>query len=159
MYSSIQIANYFVKKAKEDEVSITNMKLQKLVYISHGFHLAFFDEPLVVEKVQAWDYGPVIPEIYHGFKEYGSGPIEGYCSQWFRPDIVDDNSISQFLNAIWASYGSLGAVDLSALTHQEDSPWSQVYQPGVKGSVISNDIIKKHYALKVKNIREGVGRG
>jgi len=44
------------------------MKLQKLVYYAHGWHLALNNEPLIDEQVECWQYGPVISSLFHEFK-------------------------------------------------------------------------------------------
>nr|WP_256351506.1 type II toxin-antitoxin system antitoxin SocA domain-containing protein [Pseudomonas gingeri] len=51
------------------------MKQQKLVYYSHGWHAGYTDQPLINEAVETWQYGPVIPSLYHEFKRFGSGEI------------------------------------------------------------------------------------
>ena len=57
------------------------MKIIKLVYIAHGHYLAKNDSPLFTEKVEAWDYGPVIPSLYHEFKIYGAFPIDSFAKE------------------------------------------------------------------------------
>ena len=37
MYSSITVANYFLKKAWSEETDLTQMQVLKLVYIAHGW--------------------------------------------------------------------------------------------------------------------------
>lgn len=69
------VANYFLDKAREDGVDLSPMKLQKLIYFAHGWHLAIYGEPLIDESVEAWAWGPVISSIYHDFKKYGRDPI------------------------------------------------------------------------------------
>lgn len=61
-YSAQAVANAFVKIAQESKIPVTNMKLQKMVSIAHGFSLATLNEPLTYSDVQAWQYGPVYPE-------------------------------------------------------------------------------------------------
>lgn len=38
-YQANIIANFFVKKAQEEQIPLTLMKIIKLVYIAHGWHL------------------------------------------------------------------------------------------------------------------------
>jgi len=76
MYSALTIANFFVRKGLLEKITVSPMKLQKLIYFAHGWHLAFFDKPLIKEDIQAWAYGPVIPAIYHIYKNYGNTTIK-----------------------------------------------------------------------------------
>ncbi len=43
---------------------ITQLKLQKLMYIAQGIHLALYDAPLFKEEIEAWQHGPVVRELY-----------------------------------------------------------------------------------------------
>jgi uncharacterized phage-associated protein len=70
-HNPIAIANYFIELAK----FITPMKLQKLVYFAHGWCLALADKPLINEKIEAWQYGPVVSSLYREFKKYGNEGI------------------------------------------------------------------------------------
>ena len=42
--------------------------MQKILYFAQGIHLAEFGSPLFTNKIYAWEYGPVIKEVYHKFK-------------------------------------------------------------------------------------------
>ena len=54
---------------------ISNLKLQKLVYYAQGFYSAMFDKPLFNNTISAWIHGPVVEDLYHDYKQYGSNPI------------------------------------------------------------------------------------
>ncbi len=76
MHSVIDVANYFLSLVNEDQgEGITNMKMQKLVYYAQGFSLAMLNKPLFEEPIEAWQYGPVVPTLYHAFKKYGNVPL------------------------------------------------------------------------------------
>ncbi len=71
-----EIAKYFVSLVDEEAGdSISNLKVQKLLYYAQGGYLAFHDEPLFPEAIKAWAHGPVVPQVYHEYKQYGAGPI------------------------------------------------------------------------------------
>ena len=76
MVSSITVANEFISLAKKDGYYFTPMQLLKLVYIAHGWMFGFFNEPLIDDDIEAWKYGPVIPNLYQAIKNYGSRQIE-----------------------------------------------------------------------------------
>ena len=82
------VANYFLDKAKNAHRPLTPMKLQKLVYIAHGWHLALFDASLIRERVQAWRWGPVIEDLYHEFKEFAKQPITRKAGYYSFDDFV-----------------------------------------------------------------------
>lgn len=78
-YDSRTIANHFIALAEIEGRTITPMTIQKLVYLAHGWSLGLFDEPLIDDTVEAWEYGPVIPSLYNAFKKYGNNPITQFA--------------------------------------------------------------------------------
>ena len=76
MYPSAAIANEFLTLSFSDQKLVSPMKLLKLVYLAHGWHLAIKGKPLIDEQIQAWDYGPVIQNLYHEIKGFGCAGIK-----------------------------------------------------------------------------------
>lgn len=159
-YSAKAIANYFLDLAKSKRQTLTPMKLQKLIYFAHGWHLAMYGEPLIDEQVQAWDYGPVIHSIYTEFREFGAGPIEDRATDLdvalmalVTPAVhPNDKRTIQFLNRIWEVYGKYSAIQLSNLTHTPGAPWQEARKQAqsLRSVAISNDLIGKYFRAKVK---------
>ena len=159
------IANFFVKKAKEEQVPLTLMKLIKLVYIAHGWHLAHKKSPLISEPVEAWPYGPVVPSVYYAFKQYGKKQIEQGV-----PNLPEDkfeavipHDTLEILGGVWEAYKKFDAFELSSLTHQKESPWDiKMKEADMNGynpyasNIISNDLIGKYYLQKLNKAREKV---
>jgi uncharacterized phage-associated protein len=154
MESPIAVANFFINKSLETGMELTPMKLVKLVYISHGWYLGLTESPLISEAVEAWKYGPVIPDLYYEFKQYGSDQIKNvqFDIPTMKFPIVTDKDTVQFLNKIWDVYGSMTGTQLSTLTHLEGTPWYITWhERGGKNSQsvqIPNDLIQKHYKQK-----------
>ena len=154
-YPSPSIANEFLKQASEAEQPLTAMQLQKLCYLSHGFSLALFDKPFTNDKIEAWDYGPVYPDLYDAVKRYGGAPIAEliHQSNWAEKEEVRGPVMKADLSAdereltetVWKDYGSFEAFQLSALTHEDDSPWAKVYRPGQRNLVIEDSLIKSYF--------------
>lgn len=148
MYSAISVANAFIELAKRDSATLTNMKLQKLVYIAQGFSLAMLDKPLFFNNVHAFQWGPVIPKLYEVVKQYGNNPIPDKIPYYFGDDSIDiddDNSPEvAIIKGVWDIYGKKTAAQLSTITHQPKTPWSETWAETQYG-VIPNDVIKSHY--------------
>jgi uncharacterized phage-associated protein len=161
MYDPISIANYFIKKSWERGTELTPMKLVKLVYIAHGWHLGITQQPLLTEVPQAWQYGPVVPMVYHSFKRYGNKQVTQLYSTITTDGpvspIVNDASINLLLDKVWDIYSRYNGVQLSALTHQPNTPWDIVWnQQGGKhkqGAIIPNNIIAAHYKTVIDGLK------
>jgi len=119
-YSAKDIANYFLYKAEkateEDQELISNLKLQKLVYYAQGLYIAIYDEPLFVDKIEAWTYGPVIPNLYHYYKDNGS---EGIHADASFDHLTIDEDTRIFLDDVYDVFGQFSAIQLMKYTHSD----------------------------------------
>ncbi|MEO8085242.1 MAG: type II toxin-antitoxin system antitoxin SocA domain-containing protein [Bacteroidota bacterium] len=150
MYSAVQIAVAFVNKGIAEGNYVTQMKLQKLVYFAHGYHLATNNQPLIREEIQAWEFGPVIPSIYHAFKLYGSDVIADLKYASVSPSDLSirlSASALETINYTWKALSGVSAAKLSAWTHQNGSPWQNVYNPGVRDIRIDQEEIQKYFKI------------
>lgn len=121
-YLAEQIANYFIKRGKEEDVIVDPLKVQKLVYLSHGWHLAFLKSPLIRESIEAWKYGPVVPDLYRKFREYGSSTITKEAPEPSNAQPLDAQTVA-LLDEVWHKYGRISGIALSALTHEPGYAW------------------------------------
>ena len=136
-----QIADWMLAKAGIDGETLTNLKLQKLVYIANGWHLALLSESLFDESVEAWTYGPVVPSVYQNFKRFGAGAINEPGTLYSFGERT-----GAILNAVWDAYANFSAVQLVAMTHKPGTPWSITFGDGSgKGDVIPTNVISSHY--------------
>ena len=151
MCRAIDAAYYLLSVAKDKSISITNLKLQKLIYIANGYMLALHNRPLIKESPQAWKYGPVIHSIYEQFKQYADRSIN------VDTGALDKNLLSaeakEIINDVVDLYGNDSAIDLVKLTHQVETPWDEVWNKrGGKESLfaeIESDLIKNHFLKAV----------
>lgn len=143
MKSSRTVANEFLKLAREAGESLTPMQVLKLVYIAHGWMLALHHRPLIKDEVQAWQYGPVIPNLYNAIRRYRSLPVEHITG---LPDENLDSDERSIVRQTFEIYGSLTGPALSRMTHAKDTPWDMTYEPGSFGITIPNDLIEDHYS-------------
>lgn len=153
------VANYFIQKSFDTGIELTQMKLLKLVYIAHGWHRGYFSTNLINDAVQAWRYGPVIPDLYRKIRHYGreiiDAPIEGYGlpgdgnPQNAPPN---ENTIA-LLDKVWDVYSEYTGVQLSAMTHRKGTPWDVVWRAqggdNYRGATIPNELIMRHYKERI----------
>ena len=155
MASSLGIANRFLERGIPAGRDFTPMHLQKFCYMAHGYCLALLDDPLIGEAVEAWDYGPVYPELYNALRRYGSRPVPELIHEnnWananhIRGDVVRDEITTEeeeIITDVYEVYGDLNAIQLSNWTHEEGSPWFATYQAGRRGLRISNRVIRDYF--------------
>lgn len=149
-YSASLVAYAFVKKGIEENRPLTQMKLQKMVYFAQGIHLALHKEPLVKDIFQAWKYGPVIPEIYHTYKYYGSSPIMD--TEWVLLSHIEEKTLESInqkaketINYTWDLLKDTNATKLSNWTHEMGSPWQKNYVEGMSDVDIPNEAIQIYF--------------
>lgn len=143
-YDARAVANYFLDLATKEGRPLDPMGIQKLVYFAHGWNLAIFGSPLIQQRVEAWDYGPVIVDLYQAFREFGRNPITHPAKKFDFDPISgsvlettpaigasdDTKATRELLDRVWASHKHLTSIELSNLTHLPGSPWSIARQQG-----------------------------
>ncbi len=135
-YSALDIANYFLFKAQqEDQELLSNLKLQKLVYYAQGINLAMRSKPLFGDSIEAWNYGPVVPVLYHLYKPHGAGCIP--ADPEFDPSSIDQNTV-EFLDEIFEAFGQFSAIRLMEIAHGD-----KCWKDAGPGEVISHDAMEK----------------
>ena len=62
-HDSVAVANQFILIANKHGNPIRSAtKLSKLIYIAHGYYLALRGKSLIKDGIEAWAYGPIVPE-------------------------------------------------------------------------------------------------
>ncbi len=140
------VANYFLTLANEDVGdSISNLKLQKLVYYAQGFSLALRGEALFDETIEAWAHGPAIRELYHQYKDNGANAIE-------KPHDVDfakyDEGVKSLLNQVYEEYGQFSAWKLREMSHEEE-PWAK--GNATTDKIITNKDLKNYFLTQIED--------
>jgi uncharacterized phage-associated protein len=125
------------------------MKLQKMVYLAHGYHLAKYNEPLIKEEFEAWKFGPVVQCIYQDYKLYGSDKIidtELIAEDQNNLEAIEFNDAAiDAIEYTWQVTKHLNASQLSRWSHLDGSPWAQVYSERQFSIPIKNTSIKDYF--------------
>jgi len=158
------VANEFLQRA--GKAGLTQMQIQKLVYIAHGWTLALTDEPLTAIEPEAWDRGPVYPELRDKISHVGSKPLRETIHEndenpfavlgsaprgaAIRSEFNSDETT--IIDRVWKRYGNLHGFRLSDLTHAQDTPWRKTYSERGRNAPIANEDTKSHYVGLAKAI-------
>lgn len=152
-YSALAVANAFIERAKAGKLKgLTPMKLQKLLFYTQSWHLRDTNGvPLMDDNFARWQYGPVIPSLYHELKSYGARPVTALLSNLKREDDgyvmvtpsipKTDAAAHKLIDQIVEVYGSLTGTQLSNLSHEEGTAWAL---RGADGSAITWDDMANH---------------
>lgn len=149
---STRAANELISLSLKEKEPLTHMQLQKLVYISHGWSLVRFDESLTIDRPEAWRLGPVYRLLWNRLQYAGNYAITTSIPEdeiLPYPGAVTGQLKDQskaLIHRIHKSYGGLSAFQLSALTHQEGTPWRTIYGKGEgRDEQIPSKLIKHHF--------------
>jgi len=122
--------------------SLSNLKIQKLLYIANMVYLAKNKNPLLDRQFEAWMYGPVIPILYHKLKIFGSDPVENIFRQY--QDLENSNH-KNIISEVYDELGTQEAATLVAITHRTGSGWDKHYDKGTFGCIITEQSILAEY--------------
>lgn len=120
---------------------ITNLKLQKILYFLDMTYLVNVKKRLINENFEAWQYGPVVKEVYDKYSSYAASPIE--LEQAFKEELPDGYE-KKITNKI-ETLANTRAWDLVDISHKKDSPWDKTYKGGLGNhKIIDNSLLYKN---------------
>jgi uncharacterized phage-associated protein len=135
MISPLYAANNMIRRAVDQGINLTNLKLQKLLYLLYTRYMFDVKAALFPNRFEAWQYGPVLTDIYDIFKIEGASPITE-----LRPDangkiyiVSEKEMFGDCFDRIWSNYARKSASYLVSLTHGDENPnyktaWHKAYE-------------------------------
>jgi len=125
MFNIHDICDYIILRLRAEEGSdLNHLKLQKLLYYSQAWYLAFGFGSLFNGKFQAWIHGPVNRDVYNRFRD-----TKYMYSDVGINDVINQNVVNELnsqakmhIDTILDSYAKYTPSQLEAMTHEED-PW------------------------------------
>lgn len=125
-YTAQQIADFFLSVVDPQDSDVSNLKLQKLCYYAQGLCTSMRGSPLFLDPIEAWDHGPVVPNLYHTYKNYRAEVLPAKGD--FDVEQIDEADRKALLD-IYSYYGQFSAWRLRNMTHEE-KPWIEAYRSG-----------------------------
>ncbi|QEW10022.1 DUF4065 domain-containing protein [Streptococcus sp. LPB0220] len=127
MISALDVANTFLDRAKSEDIDITPMKLQKLIYIFYKDYLKETQEKLFDERFETWQYGPVLRSVYNVFKKYRANHIKEFYyfenNKYSTIALPAGSVVKKIFDNVWKTYGMIDGIRLSEMTHQPGTAW------------------------------------
>lgn len=128
--------------------------MQKILYFVQAYFLINTEShtPCFKAKIEAWDFGVVVPIAYYEYKQYGSGnipSIEYYIlldkyNIWNSKNIKFDSNIIRdkdkvLINKVIDKFADYSATALVSLTNNQ-TPWIDVYSPYMNNEITIESI-------------------
>ncbi len=137
MCKACELGKVVTNECNQKNYSLSAAKLQKLLVLMHGEHLAKFNKPIFPENVLCWKCGVAIKEVelkflLHDFSEKDRIPVNIAILQ------TEDAVIHSVLD----KYGSYDVVELNKDLRLQELTSQFPYVDGQK-VIIPNDAIKK----------------
>ena len=165
-YKAIDIARYIINHSIEKGYSITNLKLQKLLYYVQAKFLVEFKEECFEENIMNWNYGPVVESVYKEFKVNGRDnltfqdkytiisydeDVNNICVKTlqYSDDFLQYEEDAKMIDDIIDAFAPCTPYSLVNKTHLED-PWKNTD----RYDIIPNTLIKEYFHEN-KEILEG----
>lgn len=135
MYLALEIAKYIIDKCTKDNCPISNLQLQKILYYIQREFLQQ-GEIAFPEEIEAWQFGPVVPEVYRQYCGFGALPIR--MRYMVRIELDDIRMINPIIEK-----RILNPWDMVSDTHSSGKAWDLIYRDGAGDhQVIPQELIK-----------------
>lgn len=125
-YRALDVANFIIDTCTKMGTPVSNLKLQKILYFAWVDYYRETNMYLFEDNMEAWQLGPVVPEVYYEYCAYGGKPINLLCE--ILPSI---DEIKEILKRIIEKYILLPVSTLVAKTHMPNTAWFKVYNNGL----------------------------
>lgn len=134
MISVQALSNTILKKSFDENIPVSPMKLQKLIYFIYRDYLQKTGSPLFTEEFQTWQYGPVLRSVYDEFKTFRASRITRFAKtandEVYIINETVDPDLCASINNTWNRYKYQDGIALSQITHREGSAWRKAFESG-----------------------------
>jgi uncharacterized phage-associated protein len=126
MYKAINLSKYIVSKCIKDNIPISNLQLQKILFYIQKSFLKKRGEVAFGDVIEAWQFGPVVPNVYYYYCGFGAMPISYSYDSYYLESEEDLNIVNEIIEA----KRELNPWDLVAETHKKNGAWDKIYNDG-----------------------------
>lgn len=126
MITALNLSNNILKRAFKENINVSSMKLNKLIYIIYKEYYIKTNKVLFVENFEAWRYGPVLSSIFYEFQEFKSHSIRRYVKEYDGSILLvkeNDYNFKKILDSVWNKYKYFNGIKLSEMLCKENTAW------------------------------------
>lgn len=158
MYDVLDISRYIINYCNSKDYDLSNLKLQKILYFIQAYYVSKSKDkkPCFKDRIEAWDFGPVVPKVYHEYKKYGSTNIPAVTTYikldrnniWnskvveYSDEFIEDYD-KEIINNLVDNFSRFSTTVLVRITHNQ-LPWIEAYKCG-KNSEITIEAIRRYF--------------
>lgn len=128
VYDVREVARYMVYSASKQNIPISNLKLQKLLYFLWKEYYQKTHKYIFSEAFSAWKFGPVQTEVYFDYYMFGAAAINMDFSSYNDTGITQEDK--EFIDALLFQYKDWKVYDLVERTHKKGCAWDRTFQQG-----------------------------
>lgn len=141
--STIALANTFILKGAKENIPLTLMKLQRLLYLLYRQYYQATGRKLFTECFEKWKYGAVLPSVYYCFRDFGANPITRFARNAVGAvevlELKHGTELYGIFTEVWERYKYFSPVYLSDMLQKENTAWSRA----LNGILQDEDIMKE----------------
>lgn len=128
---------------KQEKQDVSNLVLQKLLYFIQAYTLIETGNPAFNNRMEAWTYGPVVPEAYYTFKNnpaFYNVPFQEL-----------DNEITRIVREVVHNLGEIPPFTLVKITHSYDT-WINAWNTLGNKEITPQNILVYHTQRREKGL-------
>lgn len=137
MYDALDVAQYAIGYEASQRRSVSNLRLQKLLYFIQAQFLVSNKTPCFHDDIEAWDFGPVVPRVYHEYKVFGSSSIPVPIRTGNCGILPDDRAL---INRMLDNCARYSTTALVSMTHNQ-KPWRDAYRRRFDNTITNQDML------------------
>lgn len=140
-HTADDVARYIISKCTEENKAISNLQLQKILYYVQAAFLTQRMCALFRDDIEAWQFGPVVRNVYREYCGYGAAAIY----ERKKPEKTFSVEEKSLIDQVVAKKLNMTPWKLVEDTHAKGKPWDLIYQGGAgKMQIIPKEVIAEY---------------
>lgn len=143
-YSVVDVSSYIILSSKLNNNGVSNLRLQKLLYYVQAEFLLEQGIGAFKEEIEAWDFGPVVPEVYRMYKMFGREDIIYHLDIFIDSMVKIEKEDKKIIDDVLERSKNIPTIELVNMTLQEE-PWKNAYNKDNPKNVITKESIYEYF--------------